>query len=212
VIKLDIFSDPICPWCLIGKSRLDAALAARPGHPFAIEYHPFRLNPDMPRGGMDRRAYLKGKFGGQRGAAAAYAPIDAAARGEGLSIDWGAIARTPDTLDAHRLIHWAGLEGRQIAVVSALFRAYFLAARDIGAAEVLVEIATAAGMEGAVVARLLASEADRAEIAERDAHARARGVQAVPTHVVAGAHVVQGAQETALWLQVIDEIAAQDRP
>ena len=209
MIKLDILSDPICPWCFIGKARLDAALAARPDHPFAIEYHPFQLNPDMPPAGMDRRAYLEGKFGGKAQAAEVYARIDAAARDAGLEIDWARIDRTPSTLDAHRLIHWAGVEGRQVAVVSALFRAYFLEGRDIGDRDVLADIADGAELDAAAIRRLLAGEADAEDVAARDAHARARGVTGVPTHIVAETHVVPGAQSTELWLQLIDEITEQ---
>ena len=211
MIKLDILSDPICPWCYIGKARLDAALAERPGHPFAIEYHPFQLNPDMPREGMDRRAYLEAKFGGKDQAAEVYARIDAAARESGLEIDWARIGRTPSTLDAHRLIHWAGLEGRQLAVVAALFRAYFEEGRDIGETDVLADIADAAGLDAAMIRRLLQGEADRAETAARDAHARERGVTGVPTHIIAEQHVVPGAQPTDLWLKLIDEILEQVR-
>ena len=209
MIKLDILSDPICPWCLIGKARLDAALAARPDAPFAIEYHPFQLNPDMPPEGMDRRAYLEAKFGGKAQAAEVYARIDAAARESGIEIDFARIDRTPNTLDAHRLIHWAGLEGRQLAVVSALFAAYFLEGRDIGDRDTLADIADSAGLDAAMIRRLLAGDADRAEIAARDAHARERGVTGVPTHIVAGQHVVPGAQPTELWIKLIDEIAGQ---
>jgi len=212
VIKLDILSDPICPWCFIGKARLDAALADRPDHPFAIEYHPFQLNPDMPRDGMDRRAYLEAKFGGQEGAAEVYARIDAAARESGIEIDWGKIERTPNTLDAHRLIHWAGIEGRQIAVVSALFRAYFLEGRDIGDRDVLADIADGAELDAAAIRRLLEGDADAADLAARDAHARERGVTGVPTQIIAEQHVVPGAQPTELWLQLIDEISEQIRP
>ncbi|TDL79539.1 DsbA family oxidoreductase [Palleronia sediminis] len=207
-VALDILSDPICPWCYIGKARLDAALAERPDHGFDIAWHPFRLNPEMPRGGMDRAAYLEGKFGGRDGVARAYAPVMEAAEEAGLDIAWDRIARTPDTTDAHRLIHWAGLEGCQQAAVAALFSAYFREGRDIGDSDELCAIARAIGMEDALVARLFASDADRDEIARRDAHARARGVTAVPTFVVAERHVVPGAQPTELWLRVMDDLAA----
>jgi predicted DsbA family dithiol-disulfide isomerase len=210
MVKLDILSDPICPWCFIGKARLDTALAARPDHPFAVEYHPFQLNPGMPRGGMDRRVYLEDKFGGKQAAAEVYAKIDTAAREAGLEIDWSAMARTPNTLDAHRLIHWAGLEGRQIAIVSALFRAYFLEGRDIGDPAVLIDTAAAAQLDRDMVARLLSSDADRSAILERDAHARARGVTGVPTHIVGQTHVVPGAQPAEFWCEVIDDVARQD--
>ncbi len=110
-IKLDILSDPICPWCYIGKTHLDKALAAHPAHPFTIEWHPFQLNPDMPAVGMDRRAYLEGKFGGKDGAVRAYAPVVEHSKAAGLEINFEAMQRTPNTLDAHRLIHWAGGRG-----------------------------------------------------------------------------------------------------
>ncbi|TYB81627.1 DsbA family oxidoreductase [Maritimibacter fusiformis] len=212
MVDLFIFSDPICPWCYIGKARLFQALEQRPDHPFRIEWHPFMLNPDMPPEGMDRRAYLEAKFGGQEGAVKAYLPVLEAAEASGLSIDLERMARTPSTLDAHRLIHWAGIEGRQTPVVSALFRAYFTEGRDIGDREVLADIAEACEMDRAVVARLLVTGADAEDIRARAEDARQKGVNAVPTFVVAGRHVVPGAQPVELWLKVIDEIAAQVDP
>ena len=209
MIKLDILSDPICPWCYIGKSYLDRALEAHPDHPFEIEWHPFQLNPDMPAGGMDRRAYLEGKFGGQEGAVRAYAPVAERAEAAGLNIDFSAILRTPNTLDAHRLIHWAGLEGRQTAAVAALFRAYFTEGKDIGDRKVLTELAADIGLDAKMVERLLASDADAEDIRARDAHARERGVTGVPCFVIANQHVLSGAQPPELWGQVIEDIVAQ---
>ena len=147
MVTLDIFSDPICPWCYIGKSYLDRALQDAPDHPFTIRWRPFMLNPDMPAEGMDRRAYLETKFGGKDGAVKAYMPVFEHARDAGLTINLDAIERTPSTLDAHRLIHWAGIEGVQTAVVSALFTAYFVESRDIGNREVLGDIADACGLD-----------------------------------------------------------------
>ncbi|WGH79358.1 DsbA family oxidoreductase [Jannaschia ovalis] len=209
MVKLDILSDPICPWCHIGRANLFRALEARPDHGLALEWHPFQLNPDMPPEGMDRREYLEAKFGGQAGAVRAYAPVVEAAEAAGLQIDFGAIARTPNTLDAHRLIHWAGLEGRQTPVATALFQAYFEKGRDIGDRAVLTEIGAERGMDAAMLERLFATDADADDIRARDAHARERGVTGVPTFVLAGQHVLRGAQPPELWMQVIDEIAAQ---
>ncbi|MEX1236298.1 MAG: DsbA family oxidoreductase [Roseovarius sp.] len=206
MVKLDIVSDPICPWCYIGKALLDAALAQRPDHPFVIEWHPYQLNPDMPREGMDRRAYLEAKFGGKEGAIAAYAPVVERAEAAGLKIDFEAMTRTPNTLDAHRLIHWAGIEGKQEEAAMALFAAYFTEGRDIGDTDVLADIADAIGMDAAVVGKLLASEADLEDIIKRDTQFREMGITAVPTFIVAAQHAVPGAQDTALWLNVMDEI------
>ena len=205
-VKLDIMSDPICPWCYIGKTHLDRALEAAGDHPFIIEWHPFQLNPDMPREGMDRRAYLEGKFGGKDGAVRAYAPVVEHAEKAGLKIDFEGMKRTPNTLDAHRLIHWAGIEQKQTLAVSALFKAYFVEARDIGDHEVLADIADAVGMDASVVLRLLGSESDREDIAVRDAHSRKMGINSVPTFIVGSKHAVPGAQPPELWAQVISEL------
>ena len=209
MITLDIFSDPVCPWCYIGKANLDRALEAIGDHPFRVEWHPFQLNPDLPREGADRRAYLEAKFGGKANAARAYAQVMQAGEQAGVEINIERIERQPNTLDAHRLIHWAGLEGRQNAVVNGLFRAYFRDGRDIGDAAVLADIGAAAGMDRAMVARLLASDADRDDLAARDADARAKGVRAVPTFLIARQYVVSGAQPPELWQQVAADIAAQ---
>ena len=208
-IKLDIMSDPICPWCYIGKAHLDRALAAEPDHPFVIEWHPFQLNPAMPAGGMDRRAYLEGKFGGKEAAVKAYAPVVEHAEKAGLTINFEAMQRTPNTLDAHRLIHWAGIEGRQTAAVSALFKAYFVDARDIGDAEVLADVADGIGLDASIITRLLASDADIDAIRDRDTHSREMGISSVPTFIVAGKHAVPGAQPPELWKKVIAELREQ---
>lgn len=211
MIKLDILSDPICPWCHIGKAHLFRALQKRPDHPFVLEWHPFQLNPDMPEEGMDRRAYLEGKFGGKEAAVRAYAPVVEAAETAGLEIDFEGIKTTPNTINAHRLIHWAGLEQKQTHVVQALFEAYFEKGRDIGDIATLTDIGVACGMEREMLERLFASDADLDDIRARDAHARERGVSGVPTFVVANQHVLRGAQPPELWAQAIDDILEQIR-
>ncbi|ATX64795.1 DsbA family oxidoreductase [Roseinatronobacter bogoriensis] len=206
MITLDIWSDPICPWCYIGKTRLGRALESRPDHPFEIRWHPFQLNPDMPAEGMARQEYLSLKFGAEQGILEAYQPVIEAAEDAGLEFDLPGIARTPNTLEAHRLIHWAGLEGRQGAIVSALFRAYFTEGRDIGSHEVLLELATQAGLGRDMVARLLASDADCELVREADRAARARGIQAVPFFIINQKYAISGAQPTKLWQDVIDDL------
>jgi predicted DsbA family dithiol-disulfide isomerase len=205
MIRLDIFSDPVCPWCYIGKANLDRALEAHADHPFRIEWHPFQLNPDMPAEGVDKHDYLAAKFGEDR-LVQMHLRLKEASRAAGAEIDPDTPRRMPNTLDAHRLIHWAGLEGRQTAVVSAIMRAYWREGRDIGNAGVLADIAAAAGMDRAVTARLLASDADADDIRARDADARAKGVSAVPTFLIAQQYVVSGAQPPEVWGRVIEEL------
>jgi predicted DsbA family dithiol-disulfide isomerase len=209
MIRLDIFSDPVCPWCYIGKAHLDRALAAKGDHPFEVEWHPFQLNPDMPAGGMDRAAYLEAKFGGRDKAVQIYARVEEAAREAGLVIDFANIPRIPNTLDAHRLIYWAGLEGKQTPMKAALMRAYWIQGRDIGDHATLVAIAGEVGLDSAAMARLLATDADRDSIIARDRHARERGINAVPTFIIANQYVVSGAQPPHLWEQMMTELAGQ---
>ena len=202
---LDIFSDPVCPFCLIGKARLERALAVRPDHGFSVVWHPFQLNPTMPKAGLSRADYLEAKFG-QAGAVKMTQQIMDICKAEGIELNILGVLRQPNTLDAHRLIHWAGLEERQGPVVDAIMRAFWVEGRDIGDATVLAEIAQSCGMERAMVERLLASEADIDEITTRDQYARQRGIKAVPTFVINNQHAVEGAQPAELWLKVIEDL------
>ncbi|MEO1312546.1 MAG: DsbA family oxidoreductase [Pseudomonadota bacterium] len=204
--RLDIISDPICPWCYIGKVKLDRALAQRDVHPFEIQWKPFQLNPDMPAGGMDRTTYLNDKFGGPQGAAEVYGRIERMAVEAGLDVDFARISRTPNTIDAHRLLRWAGIEGRQAQVANQLFHRYFKQGQDISARDVLTEVARTAGMDAEAIERLLSGDADTAEVRAQDEEARAMGVTGVPTFILGGKYVLTGAQETQTWLSIIDEL------
>lgn len=207
-IRLDIFADPVCPWCLIGKAELDRALESRPAHPFAITWQPYQLDPQMPQAGMGYVAYMKMKFGDEKGILAAMRPVMEASERLGLWINPSLIERVPNTLNAHRLLYWAGLEGVQTPVMSGLMRAYWREGRNIGISDVLAEIGAQAGMDGEMIRRLLATAEDRDEIASREMHARQRGINSVPTFIVADSHVVTGAQPASLWQNVIDELTA----
>ena len=160
----------------------------------------------MNANGMDRREYLEAKFGGQDGALKVYGQIDQVARETGIEVNFAGIKRTPNTINAHRLIPWAGIEGTQNAVGDRLFKAYFKEGRDISEHSVLIRIATAAGMDGGAVKRLLESDADTDDIRARDKDARRKGIQGVPAFVVANEYVVQGAQTVDVWENVIKEI------
>ncbi|MEO0999800.1 MAG: DsbA family oxidoreductase, partial [Pseudomonadota bacterium] len=194
MITLDIISDPICPWCYIGKANLDAALAKAGENPFDIRWRPFQLNPDMPAEGMGRAEYLDAKFGPEN-AKRFYARIEQVAKDAGLDVHFEKIAKTPNTIDAHRLIRWATTTGAQSAVKQDLFERYLERGEDISDHAVLLDVAEAAGMEREVVANLLSSEADRAEVADEDRAAREMGVTGVPTFIIGGKYVLTGAQD-----------------
>ena len=205
-VRLDIFADPVCPWCYVGKANLDRALELAPDHPFIVQWHPFQLNPEMPREGVAKRDWLEDKFGGPAKVDAVHDRLREVARAAGLPLNPDVPKRIPNTLDAHRLIHWAGIEGRQSLVVSALFRAYWVEGRDIGNPGVLADIAGAAGMDRDATVRLLDSGADAEDIAARDEDARRKGVNSVPTFLIGQQYVVSGAQPPELWAQVIEDL------
>lgn len=209
MVTLDIISDIVCPWCYIGKTLLDRALESDASQPFTVAWHPYQLNPEIPQGGIPYADFLRLKFGAPERASAVLVKVTEAAKAAGAVIDYVAITREPDTLDAHRLIHWAGLEGRQTPVVSALFRAHWREGRDIGSHGVLADIAGETGLDRKMILRLLDSDADREEIQRRIQHARDRGVQGVPTFVIADTHVLTGAQPVEVWADVIKQIKAQ---
>jgi predicted DsbA family dithiol-disulfide isomerase len=209
MIRLDIFSDPVCPWCLIGKAHLDRALEAHADHPFVIAWHPFQLNPDMPAEGVEKRPYLAKRLGGEAKVDAIHDRLRQIAKEAGVAMDPDKPEMLPNTMNAHRLIHWAGIEGKQAAMVSALFRAYWRDGRDIGDAEELCDIAEEIGMDPVAVARLLASDADIDDLRARDVDARKKGVTAVPTFLIAQQYVVSGAQPPEVWRQVIEELVAK---
>lgn len=205
-IRLDIFSDPVCPWCYVGKANLDRALADHPDHPFVIQWHPFQLNPDMPAEGVSKRAYLEQKFGGKARVDAVHDRLREIAKAAGIDMNPDKPQRIPNTLNAHRLIHWAGIEGVQQAVVNALMRAYWTEGRDIGDLPTLADIAGENGMDREATLRLLQSDADADDIQARDQDARHKGVNAVPTFLIAQQYVVSGAQPPETWGKVIQEL------
>lgn len=208
-LTLDVVSDPVCPWCFIGHERLKRALAARPGVAVRLIWRPFRLNPDMPEDGMDRRAYYEAKFGGPEAADRVIARIEAAAAEDGLTLELGRIRRQPQTLDAHRLTRLAREEGRDTALAEALFRRFFLSHQDIGDRTALAEAATEAGLDPAALDRLDAGEA-RAETLAEEAEARALGISGVPAYILGGRRLVSGAQPAEAWLRALDALSQED--
>ena len=204
VMEIEIYSDVVCPWCLIGKRRLERALAQRPELDLNIRWRAFQLNPDMPSAGMDRQAYLTAKFGGAERAGEIYSRVLAAAEGEGLNVDFDAIKRTPNTINAHRLIRRAGELGVQDQVVEALFQAYFVAGRDIGDLDVLIDIGVACGLDEKVVRDYLHGIDDLAAVQSEDRQARITGINGVPCFIMDGRYALSGAQEPEAFFSLFD--------
>jgi predicted DsbA family dithiol-disulfide isomerase len=204
-ITVDIVSDAICPWCFIGKRRFEQAMAAAPQDvEILVAWRPYQLNPEMPPEGMDRKAYLSAKFGGDAKADTIYERVRAAGASVGIDFNFAGIPRTPNTIDAHRLIGLAGRAGRQDAVVEGLFRAYFLEGRDIGVRAVLAAVAAAADFNDQKIRDYLAGSDDVERVNNEDAMARRMGIQGVPCFILNRKYAISGAQEPAVFLEALD--------
>ena len=203
--KIDILSDPICPWCLIGKTFLDRALKARQNHNFKLEWHPYMLNPTMQLSGMNRKDYLTTKFGSKENAEKVYLNIKNTALEHKIQINFNDIKRTPNTLNAHRLIHWAGLEQKQNSAVDLLFSEYFVNGNDISNENILINIANKIELNKENITQSINSDEDLKNINDRIQNAGKKGVNGVPCYIIDNQYVLQGAQSTELWIQVIDE-------
>jgi predicted DsbA family dithiol-disulfide isomerase len=209
-LVVDIVSDVVCPWCYIGKRKLETALAElearEPGLAILRRWHPFQLNPDLPREGIARTAYLEAKFGGKSRASEIYARVRAAGADVGIPFDFDRIDRQPNTLDAHRLIAWAQQRGDANAtdtLVERLFRAYFIEGRLLTDTEQLIEIARDAGFPERDVRDMFASTTGRSDVEAEDREARAVGISGVPFFIFNGKTAVSGAHEPAALLEAI---------
>jgi predicted DsbA family dithiol-disulfide isomerase len=201
-VTIDVVSDAVCPWCFIGKKKLDMAMAAMPDVAFDVRWRPYQLDATIPPGGLPRREYMERKFGAER-LPAIHDTLREAGRDVGLAFDFEKIAVSPNTLDAHRLIRWAQSNGAQTAVVERLFEMFFLEGRDIGDAATLTDAAVDAGMEKAVVERLLSGDADADAVREEIGVAQRLGVTGVPFFIFDGRIGVSGAQPPEILQQAI---------
>ncbi len=208
-LRIDVVSDVVCPWCYVGQKRLDSAIAATSGVDVVVNWRPFQLDPTIPAGGMDRKAYMMGKFGSEERLREIHARLESLGAAEGISFDFGAIRVSPNTLDAHRLIRWTGTNGPAIqnAVVRKLFSLYFEQGRNIGDHEILADAATDTGMERAVVASLLAGNADNDAVAEEVATASRMGITGVPCFLLEGKYALMGAQDASVLADAIRQVA-----
>lgn len=202
--QIDIVSDAICPWCYIGKRKLERALSVldAEGLRFSVRWNPFQLNPDMPKEGRDRTAYRIAKFGAER-AAELDVRIKEAAAEVRLDFHPELMTCTPNTLDAHRLVWFAGKHGVQDAAMEAVFDAYFVRGQDIGEHEVLAACAATAGLDAAEVRAFLATAQIEAEMRAADRAAREAGVNGVPSFFLDGYSLFSGAQPPALMVEAL---------
>ena len=190
--RLEIISDPVCPWCYLGAANLMRAVAASEAHPFALQWRPYQLDPDLPAAGIDRATQMAGKFPDAAGLERAHERIRAMGSESGITYNFNRISRAPNTIDAHRVIRWAGAEGLQTRTAMELFRRYFELGEDISDPAVLAAAGAEAGLDPAVVGQLLAGDADRDEVRAEAEAAREMGVTGVPTFILGGRYAISG--------------------
>lgn len=205
-ISIDVFADPVCPWCWIGKRRLEAALAARPEIEATVRYLPFQLDPSIPPEGLEREAYLEGKFGDVDRVRATHEQLTAIGRDEGIAFLFADISRAPNTFDTHRAIRWAAEEGpvAQGAFVEQLFEAYFTEAEDVSDLDVIARAAEEAGLDSDTLRERLDTDEDAEIVRKEIDRARAIGVEGVPCFIFAGKLVVMGAHPPEVLVEAID--------
>lgn len=204
-LSIEVYSDVVCPWCYIGKRRLEQALEAlKPRQVARVIWRPFQLNPTMPKAGMDRRVYLEAKFGGPGEMKAIQDRVAAVGTSVGIDFAFDRIERTPNTLDAHRLIWFAQQQGRQDELVEALFHGYFTEGLPIGEVETLVSLADRAGLDRDKVSRLLQSEEGVDAVRQEEARGHQLGIRGVPFFVLNGKSTVSGAQPAETFVSEIE--------
>ena len=208
-ITVDVVSDVVCPWCFIGQKRLDRAIAALPETRVEVRWRPYQLDATIPSAGMDRKDYMLAKFGSEERLREMHARIVPLGEAEGISFDFDAIKVSPNTLDAHRLIRWAGSQGNSVqnALVRNLFQLYFEQGVDIGDHPALIKAATQAGMDAPVVEALLAGDADSEAVSEEAATASRMGITGVPCFLLESKYAVMGAQDSATLADAIRQVA-----
>lgn len=208
-LTIDVISDVMCPWCYIGKRRLEQALALEPDLDVEINWRPFQLDATIPADGMSRKEYLANKFGGDEGARQVYSQIEEAGEVEGLPFAFDLIEKSPNTLNAHRLIRWSLTTGHQGALVEILFKLFFVDGADIGDKKVLANAAQEVGMDHDVVERLLEGDNDIKEVKDEIAHAQQIGVTGVPCFIIDQKYAIMGAQQPETLVQALQQALAE---
>ncbi|MGI9488830.1 MAG: DsbA family oxidoreductase [Geminicoccaceae bacterium] len=203
-IQVDMVADLACPWCYLGLIRLDKARAMRPALKVELRWWPYMLNPQLPRDGMDRRTYLRAKFGGDAKASQVYERIEDAGRQEGMAFAFDKIRRTPNTVAAQRLILLAQDQGRGDMMIRALFKAFFEEGVDIGDAGEVRRLGEVAGIVPGEIDALFSGDAHSADIHRGHQRAEMMGVQGVPVYIVDQEYVIAGAQAPEVLAGLLD--------
>ncbi|MEK1928278.1 MAG: DsbA family protein [Pararhizobium sp.] len=210
LVNIDVVSDVVCPWCYLGKARLDQAIANVADDIYVtVNWRPYQLNPDLPPEGVDHKAHLAAKLGGQAAVDRAHQMLTGLGQQDGIAFDFDAVKISPNTLDAHRLIRWALTDGpeMQSKVTALLFRANFEQGRNVGDHAVLLDIAVEAGLDRHVIAALLSSNADKDAVSDEIEMARGMGVTGVPCFIFDGKYAVMGAQSVDALTDALRDIA-----
>lgn len=210
-ITVDVVSDVVCPWCYVGQKRLERAIQAVSEIDVEVRWRPYQLDPTIPPQGKDRRRYMLDKFGSEERIAQIHGRIEGLGKAEGIDFAFDRIKVAPNTLDAHRVIRWAGGAGNGIQndLVRRLFALNFEEGQNIGDATVLVDAARDAGMDEALVMTLLPTDADKVEVEEEIATASRMGITGVPCFLLEGKYAVMGAQEAETLADAIRQVAAE---
>jgi predicted DsbA family dithiol-disulfide isomerase len=201
-LEIDVVSDVVCPWCYLGKRKLDAAMKQVDKFAYDVRWRPFQLDPTIPPEGMDRTEYMSRKFGPEK-IAAIHARLEEAGKEEGIAFAFDKITRSPNTLDAHRLIRWVQSSGKQSEIVERLFSLYFVEGQDIGDRQVLIEVARQAGLDADLITRLLIESVDTIPVQEEMSTAARMGISGVPFFIFGGKYAVSGAQPVDALVGVI---------
>lgn len=210
-ITIDVVSDVVCPWCYLGRKRLEQAIESiKDELAVSVTFRPYQLNPDMPPEGVDHKKHLAEKLGGADAVDRAHDMLTGLGHEAGIDFDFAAVKISPNTLDAHRLLRWAMIEGTEVQgrVALALFKAYFEEGRNVGDRTVLLDIAEASGMDRAVVSALFSAGADVDSVKEEISMAREMGVTGVPCFIIDNKYAVMGAQSADVLTDAFREIAA----
>ncbi|MBC7576734.1 MAG: DsbA family oxidoreductase [Tardiphaga sp.] len=208
-LQIDIVSDVVCPWCYIGKRRIENALALAPEIPVEVHWRPFFLNPWIPREGIDRDTYLETKFGSVEAYKGIAQRVVDAAEEEGLNYRPEMVKRQPNTIDCHRLIHWAEASGKSAEIKQRLMELYFRDGGDLTLSETLVRAAADVGLDADEIRRRLATDEDVERISAGAREAADKGISGVPTYVFAGKYAVSGAQPPDQLARAIRQVSAE---